>query len=329
MQTPPISRRSLLGAAASLPFTGIAKAQGWPQRGVTLVVPSPAGNPTDAVARKLQPLLAQLLQQTVIVENVGGASGTLGASKVLSAARDGHSVLVGTPSDLILGPALVPAARYAPADFRPVGLLGRVPYILVSRSDLPQASLADLMAYKERTGAKPLSYASAGPGSLIHLISAQFGKATGIPLLHVPYRGVPPMIQDLLANQVDLAFLPLAGSTAGYIEQGKLRPYGVTSAEPYSLFPQWKPLAPQHRNLEGFYFDVWAGLQVPRSVPEQVAQRWNQMFYEASSAPEFREWVRVGGTELTPRMSLAELDEFYRGEITRYQALARSVGVGQ
>lgn len=324
-----ISRRQLLCAGTTLMVAGKIGAQEWPQRVVTLVVPSPAGNPTDAMARRLQPVLAKALRQTVIVENVAGAAGTLGATKVASSTPDGHTVLVSTPSELILSPLTIQATRYQPADFRMVGLFGRIPYVLVSRPTLPQSTLAELLTMKNVPGAAPLSYGSAGPGSLIHLIGAHFGKVTGIPLLHSPYRGVPPMMQDLMGSQLDLGFLPLGGSTPGYIEQGKLRAYGITSSEPYPLFPTYTPLSGQHPSLRDFHFDVWAGFHLPRTVPDAVAQRWNRAFFEATADAEFREWARGSGTQLVPPMTTTQLDTFYASEVTRYQSLAKAVGVSQ
>ena len=159
----------------------------WPSRTVTLVVPWPAGNPTDGLSRKIQPLLGKALGQVVVVENLPGAGGTLGAGKVFNQAPDGHTILMGTPTELILSPLTIPSVKYGPADFRMVGLFGRVPYILVARPDLPFASLADLLASKDKPGNKQLSLGNIGPGSLIHLLGVQFAKVGGFDAIQVPY----------------------------------------------------------------------------------------------------------------------------------------------
>lgn len=328
--TPPPTRRRLVQAMAALPLmaTWPARAQSWPTRVITLVVPWPAGNPTDVIARKLQPLLSKALGQTVVIENIAGAGGTLGVGRVFSQPADGHTVLMSTPTELILSPLTVPSVRYAPADFRMVGLFGRVPFILVARPDLPQASLADVVALKDKPGGQPLSVGNIGPGSLIHLIGVQFAKVSGVPVLHVPYKGVPPMVQDLMGSQLDAAFVPVNGSTMGLIEQGKLRSLGITAAAPYPLYPALKPMAATSRVFEGFHHDVWGGMHVPRDTPEAVQQRLNQVFYEVGRDPGFREWARSTGTDLVAPMSLAELDALYQQDIARHQAMARATPTG-
>lgn len=323
-------RRSALRRLAAVPlFTAVAaaRAQAWPNRLVTMIVPWPAGNPTDAFARRMQPMVAAALGQAVVVDNAPGAGGTLGASRVASAPADGHTVLVSTPTELILSPLTMQSARYKTADFRMVGLFGRVPYVLVGRPDLPEPSTGELLASRARAGADTVSYGSIGNGTLIHLISAQFARATRLPTLHVPYQGVPPMIQALLASQIDIGFLPLTTGINDYIAQGKLRGLGITATQPYPLFPQLPALAAGSPALKGFEYDVWAGLHVHRTVPLAIAERWNALFYEITADADFRAWARGTGTLLLPRMSLAELQAFYEREAQQYQAIAKSVNL--
>lgn len=328
---PTFTRRACLGQAAALGLAaalGRADAQpGWPDRLVTLVVPWPSGNPTDAIARRLQPLLNKALGQNSIVENIAGAGGTLGVARVMSQPADGRTVLMGTPTELILSPMQMPGVRYTPADFSLVGLFGRVPYVLVARPDLPQATLADVVAMKERRGGKPLSIGNIGPGSLIHIISTQFAKVSGLDVTHIPYKGVPPLLQDLLGSQLDLAFVPVNGATMTWIEQGKLRSLGSTAPGDYPLYPWLKPMATGHRVFAGFDFDVWAGMLVPKSVPQAVQLRLNQVFYEATRDADFRDWARATGTQLADAMSLAELEAAYAIDTKRYQALSKSMPV--
>lgn len=324
-----LDRRRVLQALASAPLLagGLARAQGWANHTVSLVVPWPAGNPTDGLARKMQPLLNKAVGQVVLVENVPGAGGTLGVSKVLAAPADGHTVLAGTPTELILTPLSMIGVRYQPSDFRMVGLFGRAPYVLVSRADLPQRTLADLLAARGRKDAKPLSYGSIGAGSLIHLISAQFGKMAGLDLLHVPYKGVPPMTQDLMGGQIDLGFIPVNGAAWDMIQGGKLRAYGISTEQPYALFPQLVPLAAQSPQLKGFNYDVWGGFHVPKSVPGEVAESWHKLFYQVTADADFRSYARDTGTDLAPPMTMAQLEAFYDGAARQYQSLAKAIGV--
>lgn len=319
----PVRRR--LAALALLPFAPSVRAQAdFPSHVLTMMNPWPPGSPTDLISRRVAPLLAKQLGQPVIVNNLPGAGGTLAVGKVATSPPDGYTVLVGTPTELVLSPLTMSGVRYAPSDFRMFAVFGRLPYVLCGRKDLPARTVDELLALGL---AKPLTYGHIGTGSLIHLITAQFAKLTGATLEPVPYKGVAPLVQDLLASQIDLAFLPMGQPVQGYLERGDLRGYGSSSARVYPLVPMWKPLAVQARSLERFDYDVWVGLQVLRTTPEPLVQRWQQAFQEATRDAEFRDWARANGTDLQPAMTLAELDGFYRAEIARYQALAKSIGV--
>lgn len=325
------TRRTCLGQAAAFGLAAAlrpAQAQpGWPNRPITLVVPWPSGNPTDAIARRLQPLLNKALGQTTIVDNIAGAGGTLGVAHVMSQPADGHTVLMGTPTELVLSPMQMPGVRYTPADLSLIGLFGRVPYVLVARPDLPQATLADVVAMKDQPDGKPPSIGNIGPGSLIHIISTQFAKVSGLNVTHIPYKGVPPMVQDLLGSHLDLAFVPVNGATMTSIAQGNLRSLGITAPSDYPLYPSLKSMAAGHRVFAGFDFDVWAGMLVPKSVPQAVQDRLNQLFYEATRDADFRAWARATGTQLAGAMSLAELEAAYAIDTKRYQTLAKTMPV--
>lgn len=322
-------RRAFLGASALVLYSAYAPAQTapFPQRMISMVVPYPPGNPTDAVARQLAPLMGKDLGQTLIVDNVAGAGGALGVQKALSAPADGHMMLMSTTTELILSPLGVAAAKYTPRELRLAGYIGRTPYALMGRPDLPAANLPDLLAQMRKPGTTELSYGSTGPGSLIHLAGARFGQVSGLKLLHVPYKGLSPMIQDLMGNQIDLAFLPLAGSVPSMIEQGKLRFYGVTASAPHPLLPRLATMASLDKAFQGFDFDVWAALALPRSVPEPVVSRIHAAFYAALRNPELRQWLESTGAAIAAPMSLLELDRFYAEQINVYQALAKAIGV--
>lgn len=326
---PALGRRQFVCSTALSLCAGGAWAQtaSFPSHLVTLVVPWPAGNPTDAMARQLTPLMAQDFGQTLIVENVAGAGGALGAQKVLNAPPDGHSLLLSTTTDLIMTPLALSAARYKSEDFRLVGYVGRTPYALTGRPDLPAADLRELLAAMRKPGAREFSYGSIGPGSLIHLAGARFARVAGASMLHVPYKGLPPMIQELMGGQIDLAFLPLAGNVPSLIEQGKLRFYGITAGSPNPLLPKLATLASQDKAFQGFDFDVWAALALPRKVPEATQARVHRAFYAALQNPALRQWLESTGSEIAPPMTLAELDAFYAEQIKIYTAMTKSIGL--
>jgi tripartite-type tricarboxylate transporter receptor subunit TctC len=309
-----------LAGLASAP----ARAQGaFPSRPITLMVPWPAGAPSDAMARRLQPLLQKAMGQPVIVENVGGAGGSLGVARAQQAPADGHTILVGTPTELVLSPLTMPAVRYKADDFTLLANFGRVAYVLCCRTSLPQTTLAEVVASAGK-GGTPLTIGNIGPGSLIQLMSLDFEKTAGLTMTHVPYRGVPPMLQDVMAGQLDLAFLPLAGNTVATLEQGKLRTLGISTPKPSALFPQMPTLAAGHPRFERFDYDVWGGLLLRRETPVAVMERLHQWWLETTRDPEFLAWSRSTGSDPAPAMSLDEARAFYPREVARYTSLLRA-----
>ena len=321
-----LSRRACLGAVASTlmaaPHTLRAQAT-WPSRPLTLVVPWPAGAPSDAMARRLQPALQQALGQPVVIENIGGAGGSLGVARAMQQPADGHTILVGTPTELVLSPLTMPAVRYKAEDFTLLANFGRVAYVLCCRANLPQATLAEVLALKG-SASKPLSIGNIGPGSLIQIMSLDFEKTAGLTLTHVPYRGVPPMIQDVMGGQLDMAFLPLAGHTVATLEQGKLRALGISTARPSPMFPQMPTLAAGHRSFDRFDYDVWGGLLVRRETPADVQQRLHAVWADIAREPGFLAWARSTGSDPLPLPPLAETQALYPREVTRYTALLRA-----
>ena len=324
-----IGRRSFIcSSTLSLWAAGaFAQMANFPSRLVTLVVPWPAGNPTDAVARALAPLLGKDFGQPLIVENVVGAGGALAAQKVLNAPGDGYTMLLASSTDLIMTPLGLSAARFKSDDFRLVGLIGRTPYALAGRPDLPAADLHELLAEMRKPGAREFSYGSIGSGSLIHLAGAHFAKVAGASMLHVPYKGLPPMMQELMGGQIDLAFLPLAGNVPAMIEQGKLRCYGVAAPSPHPRLPKLATLSSRDQAFRGFDFDSWAALALPRTVPEPVLARVHRAFHAAMQNAPLREWLESTGSVIAPTMTQAELDRFLAEQIKVHAALTKALGL--
>ncbi len=307
-----------LAAAAAL-------AQTWPSKPISLVVPWPAGGPSDFVARQIQNDTQKALGQPLIVENIGGVGGALGVQKMLTG-TDGHTLLLGSPLELIIPPLTLATVKYKPTDLRMVAQLVKAPLVLLARKDLPANTIEELLALAAQRKGKPLTMANTGPGSMFHLVGEKFAQATGIELIHVPYRGSAPAMGDLMGAQVDLMFTIFAGPVPTTISDGKLKAIGLATAQPLPRFPQIGALA-AHPKLGGFEFDSWAGVQVPRNTPEDVAQRLNKALYDAMANPQTRQAFESTGNVVVPPMSLAELDRTYQSEITRYQAIAKSINL--
>ena len=301
-------------------------AQGFPSKPVTMVVPYPAGGPSDYVARQVQPELSKALNQTVIVDNVGGVGGAIAIQKVLSAPADGHLLTLGTPMELVLAPLAMSAVKFKPEDMKVVARIGTTSMVLLTRKDLPVNNFEELVALVKKPGTKELSYGSVGPGSLYHLIGEKFSQVTGAKMLHVAYKGAAPLITDLMGGQIDMVFIPLAGGTPGMIAEGKVKAMGITGRTPHPKFPQLPALA-AIKGFEGFEFDIWAGLQVPAKTPADVTQKLNKAIYEALQNSTLRSNLESTGTVVGGATSPDELARMYSSEIARYQAIAKSINL--
>ena len=289
-----------------------------------MVVPWPAGGPSDFVARKLQPDMAKALGQPVVIDNIGGAGGAIGIQKNVSAAADGYTLSLASPLELIVAPLTLASVKYKPEDLKIVGQIVKAPLVLLARKDLPANTVDELIALTTRPGAKELSVGNGGNGSLFHLVAEKFGQQTGAKFVHVPYKGTTPMMTELMGGQVDMAFTIFAGSIPAMIAEGKVKVLGLATRTPLPKFPQIAALA-AHPKLAGFEFDSWAGIAVPRNTPESVASRINKAVYDALQNPETRAAFEATGNLIVNPASVADLDRVYRDEVARYQAIARSI----
>lgn len=302
-----------------------ALAQAWPSKPVSLVVPWPAGGPSDFVARQIQNDTQKALGQPLIVENIGGVGGAMGVQKMLTG-TDGHTLLLGSPLELIIPPLTLASVKYKPTDLRMVAQLVRAPLVLIARKDLPADNIDELIALAAQRKGRPLTMANTGAGSMFHLVAERLSQATGIELIHVPYRGSAPAMGDLMGGQVDLMFTIFAGPVPPTIADGKLKAIGLATTQPLAKFPHIAGLA-AHPKLAGFEFDSWAGIQVPRSTPDEVAQRLNKALYEAMQNPATRQAFESVGNLVVAPMGLADLERTYQGEIARYTAIAKAINL--
>ncbi len=318
--------KKFLFAAACIGSAGLVHAQSFPTKPVSLVVPYPAGGPSDFFARKVQPEAAAKLGQSVIVENLGGAGGSIGMTKVLNAPADGHTLALGSPIELVLAPLAIQGVKYKPEDFKLVAQLISTNTILAVRNSLNANTVEELITIARKNPDKPLSFGSVGNGSLYHLIGEKFAQQTKAPLLHVPYKGIAPLLIDLMGGQIDMAFLPMAGSIPQQVIDGKIRGLAVTSKDPHPLFKQFPGMASMP-GLEEMSFDIWAGVQVHKDTPDAVVAVLNKAFYASAENPETRKALEGTGNVVSAPRSPAELASFYKAEIQRYRDVARSINL--
>ena len=316
----------ITGLAVAASAFGPALAQTYPAKTINLIVPYPAGGPSDFFARKVQPAASANLGKTVVVENLGGAGGSIGLTKVANAPADGYTLSLGSPMELVLAPMAIQGVRYKSEDFKLVAQFATTNTILAVRNSLNVKTVDQLLALARKSADKPLSYGSVGPGSLYHLIGEKFSQLTKVDLLHVPYKGIAPLLNDLMGGQIDMAFLPMAGSIPQTMLDGKIQGLAVTAKTPHPLFKQFPAMASM-KGLEAMDFDIWAGVQVHKNTPDAVVNTLNQAFYAAAETPENRKALEGSGNVVLASRTPAELARIYQSEIERYLAIAKSINL--
>src|SRR5262245_1126098 len=315
-----------LVAGLVLTATGPAPAQTWPTRPMTMVVPFAAGSSSDIVARILAPRLSELLGQQVVVENVGGAGGMTGTNRVAKAAPDGYQFVLGTGGTHGVNQTLYKHPLYnAATDFAPVALIVEQPIVLAARKDLPVDDLPALKAYAQTNQAR-MQYGSPGVGSGPHLACALVNAALGIDVTHVPYRGGPLAIQDLLAGRLDYACL---SSTIAIpqIESRAIKPIATLTK---NRSPSLPALATAHeQGLPDFHASTWYAIFLPKGAPAPIVAKLHAAVAAAMDTPAVQERLKESGTDLVApeRRSPKYLAEFVVREIDRWAAAIKTAGL--
>jgi tripartite-type tricarboxylate transporter receptor subunit TctC len=323
-------RRTLLLAAAVLAAVRMApsRAQQAPPatsapRPVRLVVPFPAGGPTDAIARLLAGPMGAGLGQAVVVENRAGAGGTVGADAAARAEPDGNTIVVTSVATHGIGPALFPRLPYDPLrDFASIGVIHASPLVVAVHPSVSAGDLAGLLRLaRERPG--EVGYATSGNGTSPHAAGEMLAAAAGIRLQHVPYRGSAPAIVDVLAGTVPVLIDNLI-STVGHIRAGRLRALAVTTESRAPLLPEVPTVAEQ--GFPGFAASSWMALSAPTGTPEAALARLNAALNEALRRPEVREGMLALGAAPVGGGSAA-MDAFVRAELAKWAEVVRASGM--
>lgn len=318
-------RRRLLGAIGSVAalglFAGPAIAEEYPNKPLRMVVPFPAGGPTDIVARPLALLLGQALQQQVVVDNKGGAGGGIGADAVAKSAPDGYTLLMGTVGTQAINPALYRKLPYDPArDFTPLGLVASAPVALVVNPQAPYASVADLVAAAKKAPGT-IAFGSAGNGTPGHLTGELFAKAAGIKLKHVPYRGSAPAVTDLVGGQIPLMFDPVQ-SVLPQVQSGRLRPLAVSSRSRSPVLPQVPTLA--EAGLRDFEAEAWWAVFAPARLPATETAILRREIERIAQSASFRD--KLGNLGVTPAAPVPDIEAFLRAEMDKWGRAVRDSG---
>jgi tripartite-type tricarboxylate transporter receptor subunit TctC len=304
-----------------------AWAQPFPSKPVSIVVAFPPGGGHDFFARLLAKELGASLGQPVIVENVPGAGGTIGISKAIKAPADGHTLMVTTANETVLGPLTFQSAHYKAEDLRTIAFGGKSGIALVARKDLPASNLAEFAALLKASSARTLAYCTPGIGSQYHLIGERLAALAGAAAQHVPYSGLTQCVNDLIGGTtVDFALVPIAGPFPGFIDKGTIKPIAVLSGAPSTRLPK-VPLASATPGFESLAFTAWAAVQVSAHVPDRVVDLLHRHVSAALAKPELRAAMETSGSPVPPQASLQQAQQEYLNEIRLYTSIAKAVGL--
>jgi len=302
---------------------GVAHADDYPTRPITLIVPFPPGGSTTVMARNVADKLSVSLGQQIVVENRGGAGGVIGTRSVARATPDGYTILLSYTATMAIAPAMNVNAGYDPRkDFVPIGMIGAAPSVLVVNPSLPVHSIAELIAYAKAAPA-PVQYGSPGVGTVNHLAGEYLAAETGLKLQHVPYKGNGPALGDLLGGHIPMMFVPIPVAL-GNIKAGTLRGLAIGSATRTSLLPDLPTLA--ESGVPGFEVALRYGLVAPAGTPPAIIARLNKELNAALLTEDVKNRLATEGAESlpgTPAAYAADIDK----EEKKWGGLVKKLGL--
>jgi tripartite-type tricarboxylate transporter receptor subunit TctC len=274
-----------------------AKAQAFPNRTITLVIPFTPGGSTSIVGRVIADRMSQLLGESIVVDNRPGAGGTVGTKLVAKSEPDGYTLLLGYTGTLAIGPSLYKNVGYDPRnDFAPIGMIGHAPTSLVVHPSFPAKTVAELIAYAKAHPGQ-VNFGSAGLGTVSHICGEYFAQLAGITLVHIPYKGTAPALTDVLGGHIPMAFAPIPAAHAN-VSGGLLRALAVTSARRSTLLPDVPTIS--EAGLPGFDISLYYGLVAPAGTPRPIIDKLNKELKAALATEEVKKQLAQDGTEITP-----------------------------
>jgi tripartite-type tricarboxylate transporter receptor subunit TctC len=282
--------KTLLALALSLACTTAAWAQ-YPTRAIRLIVPFAAGGSTDIIARLTAEQLRKEIGQTVVVENMGGAAGALGTMQVKNASPDGYTLLIATVSTMIVYPAAHPKPQYTLDDFVPITNIASMPNIITVNPKFPANNLTEFVQVLKANPDK-YSFATSGVGSINHMLGESFQAYSGTKIVHVPYKGSGPAMQDVMGGQVDILFDQFP-SSKNYIDGGKLKAIGAISPQKIPGYPNVMTM--EDAGMKGFTDEAWYGLLAPAGTPAEVIAKLTEAMKKTMANPEFRKKIEDVG----------------------------------
>jgi tripartite-type tricarboxylate transporter receptor subunit TctC len=320
-----VMRRLVLAVLATLALGGIARADNFPSRPVTIVVPFSAGGPSDAMARILAERMKVTLGEAVLVENVTGAGGSIGVGRALRSAPDGYTISFGHLGTHVANGAIYKLGYDLVADLEPVALLPSNPMIIVSKNAVPAKSLKEFLDWL-KARPTPATAGTAGAGSGSHIAGLYFENITGIKLQYVPYRGTGPAMNDLVAGQIDM-IVDQTSNSIGQVRAGNIRAYAVTDAKRVESAADIPTV--DEAGLPGFHMTLWSGMWVPKGTPQDVVAKLNAAAVDALNDPAVRKQLENLGLQMPPKDKLSPqaLGDWQKAEIAKWWPMIKAANV--
>jgi tripartite-type tricarboxylate transporter receptor subunit TctC len=319
-------RKTVLAALMALAaFSGTARAENFPSHPITIIVPFSAGGPTDSMARILAERMQRSLGQTITIENVTGAAGSLGVGRVVRSPPDGYTVSIGHLGTHVANGAIYKLGYDLVADLEPVVLLPSNPMVIVTKNAVPAKSLSELLAWL-KSRPTPAAAGTAGAGSGSHIAGLYFENIAGIKLQYVPYRGTAPAMNDLVAGQIDL-IVDQTSNSINQIRAGTIRAYAVTDSKRVESASEIPTV--DEAGLPGFHMTLWSGLWVPKGTPKDIVAKLNQAALNALSDPTVRKQLENLGLQMPPadQSTPEALGTWQKAEIAKWWPLIKAANV--
>ena len=314
------------GACLLSPLPAASAAEAYPSAGpVTLIVPYPAGGPSDTTARIFADPIGKTLHQKVIVDNIGGATGTIAANRVLNARADGYLFFQGSPNELILPTLVNKAVTFKPEDFDMVQPIARATIVLVARSNLGVDSLDDFIRLARKRKDAPLSFGSVGMGSMYHLITERMAKEMGFKVQHVPYRGSSPALIDLAGGRIDFAVLPFQTSMLSLQHEGRLKIISTLGSKAPPALNEI-PKVTDSKLLKNFDYGITGAYFVKKGTPQKTMDALHQAIDYALQQPAVRQSMEEEGRSVFDPMSADASRAYWKKEIRDLRGLVEIVG---
>jgi tripartite-type tricarboxylate transporter receptor subunit TctC len=318
-------RKTLIAAFALIASIAAAGAQSYPTRPVTAIVPASAGGPTDTIARIVMARAQQLLGQSIIIENVGGASGTIGTGRVVRAEPDGYTIGIGGPNHYVVNASVYSLNYDTVKDFEPISLLSNGPMIIMSRNSLPAKNLTELIAWL-KANPDSVTFGTGGLASPPHVSGLSLQTVTGTKFQFVPFRGSAPALQQVLGGQLDL-IIDQASAALATARSGGVRAYAVTAKQRLASAPDIPTV--DEAGLPGFYVSIWQGVWAPKGTPKDIIARLNAAIAGALADATVQKRLAEVGQELptAEQMTAEGFGAFHRAEMDKWTPIIKAANI--